>query len=149
MSLKSAEIRTDLGSGHEYYQYIRLDLKLHRLDTFSNSALVSFLYSGSPMRLTYGWNSPNTFLNEKATLMFNVVDYVVSIDEAGQSDLVINGTAFNDHFVSSYIGDIGQDIKNGMGKNAEAIRIFTKLLNEDRRIYCFLYTRSVKSVVYR
>ena len=125
MSLKEIEISTDLASGYLYYTNVKIRIKIHKPDVLVNSSLMSFLFPSAPMLLEYGWNSPNTFLNQKEKLLFSVKTYDISYDETGQIDLSVEGMAFNDKFSNVYIGDLGDEVSNSTTSGNQFDGIFT------------------------
>jgi len=119
ISLKQIEVTTDLANGYIYFKNIKLDLKLHRLDSLDSdegaNALLAILVPGTPLLLKYGWSSKkNDFLNQKEELFFAVKDYTLSVDETGQADIGLNGMAFNDSFTNVFIGDVGEAAEGGL-----------------------------------
>jgi len=108
MSLKGIEIKTTEASGHYYYTDIKIDLKIHKPSSLVSNAFVSFLFPGSPLRLEYGWNSPNDLLNQKEIVNFNVTKYSLNITETGEIDISIDGKGFNSNVLTNvYLGDLG------------------------------------------
>lgn len=106
-SLKSVEIKTDNASGYIYYTNIRIDLKIHRPDQLMDASIYSLMFPSQPFQLEYGWNGPNSFFNKKRKFRFNVKTYTISIDNQGEVDLSVEGTAFNEQMTNFYIGDFG------------------------------------------
>lgn len=105
MSLKGLELKTDNASGYLYYTNVVLNLKIHRPDMLGSTFMVALLFPGMPFLLEYGWNSPNSFLDTKDALLMSVKTYNLTFDESGQVDLTIEGTAFNERFNNTLVGD--------------------------------------------
>jgi hypothetical protein len=108
MSLKNIEVSTSEAAGYFNYTTVVLNFKLHKKSDLSDRAILGLLYPNCPLRLEYGWNSPNEFLNQsKQTLALNVVTYNIALDKTGQGDLSVECKAFNDLFANNLIGDLG------------------------------------------
>jgi hypothetical protein len=135
MSLIGVDIWTSEASGYFYYTHVTLKLKIHKKDDLSDMAVVALLFPGCPLRLEYGWNSPNEFLATKQTLSINVINYNLNIDKTGQADLTVECMAFNDVFTNAYIGDLGdqEDIigepSSELAKNYNQISKFLENFN--------------------
>lgn len=127
MSLKSIDIYTDQNSGYLYYTQVKLNIIIHKADYLTSNTLISLLFPGMPLNLTFGWNSKNEFLNFKNKLLFAVNGYDLDIDELGQISLSIDGYAYNDKISSIFIGDTGE--KDTEGDIAGDIK-FLKLMSE-------------------
>lgn len=110
MSLKEIRAKTTFASGYLYYTDVTLEIKVHKPDDIVNNTLVPLLFPGAPLELEFGWNSPNEFLNKKSILKFALRSYNITIGADGQTDLTIEGTAFNERFNNTYVGDEGKDI---------------------------------------
>lgn len=107
ISLKSVEISTDQASGFFYYTNVNLSLKIHKKDELSDRAILGLLFPGCPLRMTYGWNSKDEWLNKsKQILLLNVVSYDITLDETGQADLTVKCMAFNNVLETTLIGDL-------------------------------------------
>ncbi len=115
MSIKSLEITSDNKSGYIYTNEVKLDIKLHRPTALTSTGLIALLFPGFPLHLEYGWYSgdANPLLNGREKLLFSVRDYTISMNPAGESELTIFGTAFNDRFSNVLIGDLGIASNNG------------------------------------
>ncbi len=108
MSIKSLEVSSNAANGYLYVLDVRITLKLHSPDALTRSELLFLLFPGLPLLLEYGRNgSPGVadFLNQREILFVSVKDYTITMDQSGQSELVINATAFNDRFNNTLIGD--------------------------------------------
>lgn len=117
ISLKEIRLRTDLGAtGYLYYTEVTLALKVHKPDNVVDGTLLSLLFPGAPLELQFGWNSPSNILNKKDILKFALKSYTITIGGDGQTDLTIEGTAFNERFNNTYVGDQGGDISSVAAK---------------------------------
>lgn len=113
MSLKDIQLKTDLASGYLYYTNVTLNIKVHRPEALGSTFLIALLFPGMPFLLEYGWNSPNTLLDTKDILLFAVRTYNIKLDQTGQIDLTIEGTAFNERLGNTLVGDVGDPpVKN-------------------------------------
>jgi hypothetical protein len=121
MSLKDIIIETDLAGGYLYYTNVVLKLRIHRPEELANSTLIGLLFPGMPLSLKYGWNtsSPDSFLGQKENLLFSIKTYNITIDEAGQIDLTVEGMAFNERFNNVLVGDDGSAIDSSLISNEE------------------------------
>lgn len=117
LSLKSVRISSDMSAGFIAYTNVTLTLKLHKPDVLTNSTLISLLFPGMPMRLVYGWNSPNDFLNRKEVQMFAVKTYFATFDISGQVDLVIEGMSFSERFSNVLVGDVAEQVTSADIRN--------------------------------
>jgi len=107
MSLKDIQLKADLASGYLYYTNVTLNIKVHRPDALGSTFLIALLFPGMPFLLEYGWSSPNTLLDTRDILLFAVKTYNIKLDQTGQIDLTIEGTAFNERFGNTLVGDLG------------------------------------------
>jgi hypothetical protein len=105
MSLKDLQLKTDLAGGYLYYTTVTLSLKIHSPYALLNGTLIALLIPGVPLILEYGRNGPVEVLNEHEILLFAVRTYNLTIDQAGQIDLTIEGMAFNEKFGNVMVGD--------------------------------------------
>ena len=123
ISLKEVRIKTDFASGYLYYTEVTIELKVHKPNNVVDGTLLALLFPGAPLELEFGWNSPNTILNKKSVLKFALKSYNINIGIDGQTDLTIEGTAFNERFNNTYIGDYGDrisEIASGELKSLDA-----------------------------
>lgn len=118
-SLIELKIKSSTASGYIYFQDVTFQIKLHKPDITLNSTLIALLFPGMPMQLEYGWNSnsENETLNKKEKLNFALRSYNISYTQDGQIDLTIQGTAFNERFNNTLVGDEGGDINELLNKN--------------------------------
>jgi hypothetical protein len=121
MSLKELTVETDLAGGYLYWTKVQLRIRVHSPELLeeNNGVLVHLMVPGSPLKLEYGWNSPNTFLGEKQLLLFQVKTYDLTINTTGQVDIRIEGVAFNETFNNVYIGDVGDEIVTDLVKGTQ------------------------------
>lgn len=114
MSFKEISISTSLASGYLYYNMVKLVIRVHSPEVLreGDGVLMHLMIPGVPLKLEYGWNSPNEFLNQKEKLLFQVVSYNMNIDTTGQVDIIIDGMAFNESFKNIIVGDTGQEINS-------------------------------------
>lgn len=120
MSLVNAQIQSSNYTGYLYISEVTLNIKLHKPDSLTTTTLISLLFPEQNFRLTYGWNSPNDFLNDsKQTLHFSIKNYNINIDTDGQINLTIMGTAEFDRFNNTYIGDEGAEVNTPFVNNQE------------------------------
>lgn len=133
LSLKSVNIGTDLASGFLYFTNISIHLKMHKPDLLTNSTLVSILFPGMPLKLTYGWTGPNppNFLSKQEILYFNVKNYTMTFDITGQADITIEGISTSQRFNNVLVGDVAEqitqaDIANGseIASNAQVAGLY-------------------------
>jgi len=141
LSLKSIDITTDQASGYLFYSRVTLNIKVHKREDLTNKILLALLYPGSPLRLTYGWNSENEFLNNaKQTFFMNVSSYDLTISESGQADLTVQCQAFKNEFANAILGDNNkiefsnettkEKINNGMFASYNSLKSFTEKMKK-------------------
>jgi hypothetical protein len=115
VSLQSIAISQDLaaGGGTLGWTTVTMQFRVHKPDYITNNSLVSLLFSGLPMRIVYGWSSTDPhddFLGVNDVLLFNVKDYSLNFDVAGQALLTVNGLTHGDNFANVYVGDDAEEI---------------------------------------
>lgn len=114
LSLQNIDITISEASGYICYTDVTLRLKIHKKNDLSNRAVLGLLFPGCPLRLEYGWSSPNKeFLDQHQILSMNVINYNISLDKTGQAELVVKCKAFNDSLGAVLIGDLGPEEGKG------------------------------------
>lgn len=88
---------------------------------------MGLLFPGMPLRLKYGWNSTNTFLDFKTQFLLSINGYDLNIDTGGQIELSIQGYAYNEKISTILIGDIGEKESDNLGisRNIETLKLLT------------------------
>jgi hypothetical protein len=120
ISLKSVEISSEQSAGFFYFTNVVLNLKIHKKDELSDRAILGLLFPGCPLRMTYGWNSKDEWLNKsKQALVLNVVSYDITLDETGQADLTVKCMAYNNVMENTLIGDLNTIEKSNPNVSAQ------------------------------
>lgn len=132
ISLENVQIKMNETYGAESLTYVDLVFKVHKKDQLSDRTLLSLLFPGVPLRMTYGWNSSNDFLNlSQEVLLMNVVNYDINLNESGQATLTVHCCTFGNLMLNALIGDESaievsneKEQLNGIFKNYEHLKKF-------------------------
>ena len=83
------------------------------------------------MQLEFGWKnaaSQNILLNKTEKLSFALKSYNINYSQDGQIDLTIDGTAFNERFNNTLIGDENENGKGGLSSQYNKIKKYQEYL---------------------
>ncbi len=117
LSFKKVALSSDLaaGAGLSSWTKASLSLVIHKPDIIGSTALKNLLFTGTSLRLVYGWNSPNEFLNTKSVLLINVNNYRIAFNAQGEAEITLDGYTHVANFSNVFVGDDGSEVANSEG----------------------------------